>query len=171
LDGQTLVQIVAQIFNICLLAFLLSKFLYKPVREFLAKRAARIRDQLRHADEDMAQANALKEEYAHKVKEIGRERDDILEAARKQATERSKEIVAEARNEADAIKARATRDIELEQERAKEEMRQAILDISAAMAGKYVAKALDRDAHQRLFDETLSELKEAEFRIAELVEA
>ena len=163
LTQQTLIHIGTQLFNVALLAFILSKVLYKPVREFLQKRSNRVRDMIKQAEDGVSKADALKAEYESKLKEIDRERSEILDTARKQAVDRSKEIVSGAKNEADAIKARATKDIEKEQERAKSEMRQAILEISSVLTEKLITRTIDPETQTRLFNETLTELEEADF--------
>jgi len=168
LDQQTLIQIGIQFFNVSLLAFVMARLLYKPVRDFMSKRADRIKVQMESAEDDMAKASELKAKYEKKIKDINMERDEILDTARKLATEKSKQLLAEAKSETDAIKARATQNIKMEQERAKEEMRQTIIEVSSAMAEKYITLAINKDAHDRLFAEAMSELKEMTFSNADL---
>lgn len=160
LDQQMAIQIGIQLFNACLLAFILSWLLYNPVRNFLINRSIRIREQLRQAEEDMTTANDLRSQYEGKLKEVDAERDEILSAARKLAAEKGKEILAEAKVEADAVKARADINIKIEQERVKEEMRQTIIEISSAIAQKYITQAIDKNTHDRLFTEVMAEMEE-----------
>jgi len=65
----------------------------------------------------------------------------------------------EAKAEADALRARAAKEIELEQERVKAEIRQEILDVSAIIAEKYMKRAIDKDIHEMLFTETMADLE------------
>ena len=164
LDSQTLVQIIAQLINVCLLAFVLSKLLYKPVGEFMAKRSERIRDQLEHAADESAKAHELRTLYEQKLQEVDRERDAILDKAHRQAVENSRQLVAEAKTEADAIKTRSQDNVKMEWERAQAEMKLAILEISAAMAEKMVTLSIDKGTHERLFDETMAELEGVSWR-------
>jgi len=164
LDQQTLIQFVINLFNVALLAVILTRLLYKPVREVLRKRADRIMTQIEHASSEMAKANELKLEYEQKIRDIEREQEDILENARRIATDSGRMIIAEARREADAVKARATANIELERERVREDMRIAIIDVSRAMAEMYLERAVDKDDHSRFVTEAMAELKEAAWR-------
>lgn len=160
LDLQTLVQIVLILINVGFLAFILSKLLYKPVLQILHDRRAGILASVQAAEKDKAEALKLKSQYEQMMKDIEQEKYDILDAARKQAAERSREQMAEAKSEADAVKSRALKEIELEQERAKSEMKQAVIDISSSMASKFLVRNMDEAAHEQLYNETMAELEE-----------
>jgi len=160
IDMQTLIGMGITFLNIAFLSFMLSYLLYKPVREFLLKRTMRIREQLQFAEQEQAKGTELKQQYEQKMKDIERERNDILDAARKQAADKTKQQLAEARSEAEATKARAFQEIELEQERVQDEMKKAIIDISSAMTAKFLSRAIDADTQEKLFNETMAELEE-----------
>ena len=86
LDEQTFIQIGMQLLNAIVLAFALAFILYKPVKEFLDKRSEGIQGKINDADATMAKAKELIAEYENKIKDIEKERLDILEEARLQAT-------------------------------------------------------------------------------------
>jgi F-type H+-transporting ATPase subunit b len=159
LDSQTLLQIIATLVNVSLLAFILSRLLYKPVQNFLQDRSEKIKGQMEQTRDDMAKATELKLLYEQKIKGAEQEREEILDDARKVAAETGRQIVAEAKNEADAIRTRAAANVEMEWERAQNEMRQAIIEVSAAMAEKFITLAINKETHDRLFAETMSELE------------
>jgi F-type H+-transporting ATPase subunit b len=164
LDSQTVIQIVANLVNVGLLVILLSYLLYRPVREILRKRTERIQGQIAQAEEEMAKATELRLQYEQKMEEVHREREDILSEARKLASESSQRLIAEARKEADAVRARATANVEMEWERAESEMRTAIIDVSAVMAEKFVKLAINKETHDRLFSETMADLEATTWR-------
>ncbi|MDR0326524.1 MAG: F0F1 ATP synthase subunit B [Oscillospiraceae bacterium] len=159
LDRQTIYQICFQLFNVGLLAFVLSKILYNPVRNFMRKRSDRIQGELSHAADEATRAHQLKALYEQKLQEIDRERDGILDEARKKAVENGRQLLAEAKTEADAIRSRAQENVEMEWERIQAQMKLAILEVSAAMAEKMVALSVGKDVQERLFDETMAELE------------
>jgi F-type H+-transporting ATPase subunit b len=159
LDAQTLIQVGAHLVNVSLLAFVLAKLLYRPVREFLSRRSERIRIQLEQAADDTAKATELKVQYEQKLKRIELEQDGLIEEARKRAAETARQILADAKTEADAIRERASANVEMEWEQAQVAMRRAIIDVSAAMSAKFVTLAINKDTHDRLFAETMSELE------------
>ena len=161
LDLQTLIGIGIQLFNACLLAFALAKILYRPVRKAMAKRTERIESQMIRAEEDMAKAEELKLQYEKKLQDIESERADILRDAREAAAHRDRQMLAETEKDVRALKERAAADIESERQRLREEVSVHILDVSLAMAGKFVTHAIDKDVQDRMFNETVAELEDS----------
>jgi len=158
-DSQTLIQIIANIINVGVLAAFVSYLLYKPVRDILNKRTNRIQGQLIQAEEELEKATELRRKYEQKMEEIEREREEVLGEARKIASESSRRLLADAKKEADTIKERAAANVEMEWERAENDMRTAIIDVSAVMAEKFVSLAINKETHDRLFEETISDLE------------
>ncbi len=77
--------------NIFILFFCLSLSALQPRAGCTGKAEKEIADELALAAGDMADASALKEEYETKLKNVNKEAEDILEAARKKAkTERQR---------------------------------------------------------------------------------
>ena len=161
LDEQTLFLIGLQLMNACVLAVALSYILYKPMQNFLHKRADKIKSQLDHAASDKAKANELKLQYERSLSEIEEERGDIIAAAYKVAADKQREMTNEAKREADALREQARVDIKREQEQISEALRLHIIDVSSVMAEKFVAHSIDKEAQDKLFAETMQELEEA----------
>ncbi|MGB3971654.1 MAG: ATP synthase F0 subunit B [Limnochordia bacterium] len=164
LDNQTVIQIAIQLFNAIVLAVALSVILYKPAKEFLRKRSDGIQSKINEAETAAAKANELIAEYERKLKAIDQEREKILEEARVKAYEESKQMLAEARQEASEIKKRAMESMAEEKKRLKEEARLYIIEVAAEMAKKYLAEAIDDAVQERIFEETIAQLEEAQWR-------
>jgi len=160
LDLDTLFIIAMQLVNFCILAAALSFILYKPLRNYLQKRAERIASQIEHAEGEMVKANEIKAKYEKSLADIEVERNEILRNARNQAQEQKKEILNEARLEVTTMRERATLDIANEQEQIKDALRLHILEVSVAMAEKLVGSTVDKQIQDRLFAETMKELEE-----------
>ena len=159
IDQQTLIQIVANVINVAALAAFLSFLLYRPVRTILQKRTSKIQGQLIQAEEELEKATELRQKYEQKMEDVEREREEILGEARKVAADSSRRLLAEAKKEADTIRDRAAANVEMEWERAESDMRTAIIDVSAVMAEKFVSLAINKETHDRLFNETISDLE------------
>ena len=160
-DPQLLHDSVLTGINIFILFFFLSYLLFNPVRDVLEKRKQKIAEELATAADDMKSANALKEEYEAKLKNVNKEAEDILEAARKKAMNRETEILDEARAEASRIVERANREIELERKKAIDSLKQDVVNIAALMAQKAVGSSIDIKIQNALIDETLKEIGES----------
>ena len=159
IDQTTLINIVFNLLNVAVLAAVLAFLLYKPVRNILSKRTNKIQGQLIQAEEELEKATELRRSYEQKMEEVERERDEILSKARKDADDISRRKVAEAKKEADTIKERAAANVEMGWERAENDMRTAIIDVSAVMAEKFVSLAINKETHDKLFEETISDLE------------
>ena len=126
----------------------------------LEKRRQRVVDDQETAKREKAEAIAFKEEYDLKLKQVEKEAEAILSEARKKAKQNEMKIVADAKEEAARIIARANTEIELEKKRALDDMKQEMISIAAMMAEKVVAASIDTNVQESLIDETLKEMGE-----------
>lgn len=164
LDQQTLIQVAIQIINTCILCFALSKLLYKPVTKFLNARKEKIAEQIDSAEAKLTEAEALKAEYENKLKNIEAEKNSILEKARTQAGKNSQQIIDEARKEAENIHNRAMTDIKREEEKAKDEIKKQIIEVSSIVSGKFIAAKMTEEEQNKLVDDTISDLEGVEWQ-------
>ena len=147
-----------------LLFTVLSYILFNPVRDLLEKRKQRIVDDKETAKREKEEACRYKEEYEKKLQEADKEVQFILGEARKKAMKNEAKIVAEAKEEAARIIARANAEIELEKKRALDDMKQEMIAIASMMAQKVVSASIDTDVQESLIDETLKEMGESTWR-------
>lgn len=159
LDKQLLYQICIQLFNTLLLCGLLAWILYKPVLNFLNNRKEKIANQLNGAAQNLSDAEALKAQYEAKLSTIEAERTEILDAARATALQNSQDIIAEAKKEAENIRNRAMTDIQREQEKAKDEIKKQIIEVSTMISGRFVAKSMTETEQNMLLDDTIKDLE------------
>ena len=160
LDAQLLFDTLVMALSMLLLFTLLSYLLFNPVRDLLEKRKQRIVDDREAAKREKEEALGYKEEYEKKLQEVDKEVQVILSEARKKAMKNENAIIAEAREEAARIMARANAEIELEKKRALGGMRQEMIAIASMMAQKVVSASIDTDVQESLIDETLKEMGE-----------
>ena len=160
LDAQFLFDAVVLALSMLVLFTALSYLLFNPVRDMLEKRKQRVVDDQETAKREKAEAIAFKEEYDLKLKQVDKEAEAILSEARKKAKQNEMKIVAEAKEEAARIMARANAEIELEKKRALDDMKQEMIEVAAMMAQKVVAASIDTNVQESLIDETLKEMGE-----------
>ena len=160
LDAQFLFDAVVLALSMLVLFTALSYLLFNPVRDMLEKRRQRVVDDQETAKREKAEAIAFKEEYDLKLKQVEKEAEAILSEARKKAKQNEMKIVADAKEEAARIIARANTEIELEKKRALDDMKQEMISIAAMMAEKVVAASIDTNVQESLIDETLKEMGE-----------
>ncbi|MCD7826094.1 MAG: F0F1 ATP synthase subunit B [Clostridiaceae bacterium] len=160
LDSQLLVDAGITLIAMFCLFLLLSYLLFNPARKLLTKRQDRIREQMDIAAKEMADGEQFKAEYDARLKNVDKEAEEILTETRKKALKKENDIIDEAKAEASRVLDRADREIELEKSRVKDEVRQEMISVATAMAGKIVAASLDEKKQSQLIAETLEEIGE-----------
>jgi len=114
LDSNTFMNMGFLFLNVVVMAFIITKLIYKPMIDFLARRTERIQNDMDTAKKNLTHADSLRAEYEQRIKDIELEKKDILDDARKLAAESRDAQLAEARKEADAEKAKARKEILME---------------------------------------------------------
>lgn len=163
-DKQFLIQLGFQLLNTAVLCFILTKLLYKPVKKFLADRKEKIAKQIDNAQAQLSDAEKLKAEYEMKLRDIEKERDEILDEARSRGKQREQQIISEAKQEAETLKSRAMLDIQREQEKAKDEIKKQIIEVSSLVASRFIASSMDEATQNKLVDEVISDLGEVKWQ-------
>ena len=94
------------------------------------------------------------------MREIHKEEDAILGAARKKALDNEAKIIEDAKAEAANIIARANKQAELEMKKAQDEIKKEIISVAALVAEKVVSDKIDIEIQDSLIDDTLKEIGE-----------
>ena len=158
LSPQLILDSLILLLAVGFMFFVLSYLLFNPARELLNKRREKIANEMADAAKEKADAESYKAEYEAKLKDADKEVEAILSEGRKKALKREDEIVNEAKTEATRIMERASREIELEKSKMKDEVKQEMVAVATAMAGKFVASSLDSEKQAQLIDEALNEM-------------
>ncbi|MHA9739694.1 F0F1 ATP synthase subunit B [Robinsoniella peoriensis] len=158
LDPQLIHDAVLLMISMFVMFTFLSYLLFNPARKMLQKRQDRIRTDIDTAARDREDANKLMEDYDRKLKDINKEAEEILSAARQKALKNEARIIEEAKEEAGRIIARASAQVELERKKAADDMKKEIISIASLMAGKVVKASIDMEAQDSLIEDTLKEI-------------
>ena len=158
LDPQLLHDAVLLAIAVFVMFLLLSYLLFNPAREFLRKREERVKDNIDSAEKAKADAEALRLDYENRLRDIHKEENEILSAARRKALENEAKILENAKAEAAAIIARANREVELERKRAEDDIKKEIISVASMIAGKVVSENIDTSGQDSLIDDTLKEI-------------
>ncbi len=158
LDLQLGFDVVLQAICVLLLFLALSYLLFEPVKKILNDRKEKIKNDLAFAATDKEEASKLRADYESKLKDINKEADQILAEARKKALKKEEEIIAQAKEEAGRILARANTEIELEKKKVKDEVKTEMIAVASVMASKMIAQSIDAKKQSALIEETLKEM-------------
>ena len=160
LDPQLLHDAVLLAIAVFVMFLFLSYMLFNPAREMLKKRQDKVKDEIDSAEKSKEDAAKLKEEYENRLREIHKEEDAILSAARQKALENETKIIDQAKAEAANIIERANHQAELEMKKAQDEIKKEIITVASMVAGKAVSEKLDIEIQDSLIDDTLKEIGE-----------
>lgn len=141
-----------------ILFVVLGKFAFPPITKMLDERANKIRESLERAEDTRVEAERLLEEYKVQMAEARAEVTQVIEQGRKVAESMRVEILAKAREEAEAEKAKAVAAIQTEKEAAMAELKGEVADLSVAVAGKILGSSIKKADHEALIDKYLAEV-------------
>ena len=154
------INLVFTVINLLIIYFILSKFLFKPVKNILAKRQEEIDKQYAEAEEAKSQAGALRQQYEACVKGIEEEKTAAVSKAREKADEEYGRIVAEAKSEAQKIVSDARRKAQGEQERSIRQAQEEIAGLVMEAAARVVASGQGQAADRELYNQFLAKTGE-----------
>ena len=160
LDPQLLHDAVLLAIAVFVMFLFLSYMLFNPAREMLKKRQDKVKNDIDSAEKSREDAAKLKEEYENRLREIHKEEDAILSAARQKALENETKIIDQAKAEAANIIERANHQAELEMKKAQDEIKKEIITVASMVAGEAVSEKLDIEIQDSLIDDTLKEIGE-----------
>lgn len=158
LDPQLLVDSLITLLAMFAMFLLLSYLLFNPARDLIQKRKELIQEEMDTAAKEKKEAAAFKEEYDAKLKNVDKESEEILSETRKKALKKESDIINDAKEEAGRILDRANHEVELEKTKVKDDIKQEMISVATAMAGKIVASSLNEDEQSQLITDTLKEM-------------
>jgi len=152
---------VATLVAFAIFAVILAKFAWGPLLQIVEEREKTIREQVDSAEKAAADAKATLLQHQELLKGAGRERDEILARAAKDAEGLRAELQARARADAEQIMARSREQMQREKEQAVAELRSQVADIAVEAASRIVKSSLSEEAQRKLVDEYIQELPRA----------
>jgi len=151
-------KLIAQIVNFLVVLYLVNRFGFKPLLRLMDERAARIRKGLEDAEAAERDRELARAERAAALDEARKEAQAMVARATKMAEDSRIEILAAARADAEQVTERARQEINAEKERAIAELRGQVADLALEAAGKLIRQQMDAKTQRRLVEEFLSEV-------------
>jgi F-type H+-transporting ATPase subunit b len=155
--GLNLPQLIAQVANFIVLLVILRLTLYKPILRMLDERKQKIAEGLNAAEIARAEAAAAQANIQAQLDESRRQGQEIVANAQQIATRIQADAREQSARDREAALERARNEIQLERDRAIADLRAEFAGIAVAAAERVINQSLDRQAHQRIIDETLAE--------------
>lgn len=150
-----------QIVNFLVLAYILHRLLYAPLRASIDQRRKKIADQIGEAEAARRDAETLKRHLDDQLAEMQRQREEILQLAHTQAEEQRKAILAEANIAAQQHRQDFEKGLEHDRAVMLESLQRDVVDQAVETTRRLLAGAADRTLHEQLLRHLLETLQKA----------
>ncbi len=138
--------------------YILGKYAFPRIAEALDKRQQAIEESIDYAEDTRKQADELLAEYRARLAEARKQADEIVARARKTGENTEAEAVADAKRKREELMAQTQRDIEQETNRAIQEIRSSVADLTVLATEKVTRKTLTSADQRQLVEDAVSEL-------------
>ena len=150
-----------QIIGFLLTLWLLRRFAWGPLLKVLEERRQRIAAEFQEADRQKGEAAALKAQMDQELRGIEAQARKRLQEAVAEGQRVAGEIRTQAQQEASQRIARADDEIAREREKAKEMLKEQVINLAMRSAEKILRKEIDGPAQRKLVAEFIDEVEAA----------
>ena len=151
-------EIIWSVLSFGVLLVLMWKFAMPAVMKAMAARTAKIEGDLGAAAQTREQADKILVEYKAQLTDAKAQSDRIIDEARQQAETVRKDLIARAEADAQAVRAKASDDLNAQADRLKAELQSHVKNLSLDLAEKIVGANMNRDTNSALVDRYIAEL-------------
>jgi F-type H+-transporting ATPase subunit b len=151
--------------NFVVLAYVLHRLLYRPLREAIEKRRAANDRAQEVAEKARHEAEALQQRLQEEFAGAERQRQELIHQAREQAESERRKLLAEAEQAAERREHEVRQALEWEREEALKSLHEEVIAQAVALTGRLLGEASDRTLHQQLtlrLVQTLEQLTDTE---------
>ena len=141
-----------------ILAFVLSRFAFKPITAAVQSREKALEDAIANAKADREAAAALLAEHRAQIENARNEAQKLIVEGRAIGEKVRSDMIEETRGQQQDMLERARREIDAEKVRAIAELRREAVDLAIAGASKVIEKNLDDDSNRRIVESFLSSI-------------
>ncbi|MEX2458145.1 MAG: F0F1 ATP synthase subunit B [Actinomycetota bacterium] len=131
----------------------MAKFVVPRLNKVLEERREKIQGEMEKAEGTRKEADGILEQYREQLANAREETNKIIEEARQTAEALRKDLTEKAEQDAQAIVARAQDTIRAERERAFQDLKAQVGELSVELATRVVGESLDRERQLRLVDQ------------------
>ena len=149
--------LIAQLLIFLVMLGVLYRFAWGPLLKILNERRERIQQGVEATERAKRELEEAERERQAKLEGARREAQAILDRIAKQGEDLRKELETKAREQADALIARARAEIGQEREKAVQDLRSQVADLAVMAAGRIIGESLDAKKHRELIERTIEE--------------
>ena len=147
------------ILTFLVLVTLLARFAWRPLLQALDSRQELIRKSLDDAQQARQELERLQNESAQIIRQARVDAEAVVAQSRSDAARLRDEMRQKAKAEADGIVRNAERQIQLETQRALQQIRHEAVDLSVMIASKILRRNLTKEDNEKLIEEALKQVE------------
>lgn len=151
--------LIAQLLNFAILVFVLWRFAYGPILDFLEKRRAKIEEGIDNFKKAEKKLEEISEKERKVLSEARKESIQILDEAKNQAEKNKESILEEAKKLSDEVITKAQFQIKTEKEKAIKEVQIEIGDLVIAVTEKVLEEKL-KSEDAKFIERKIKQVKE-----------
>ena len=151
-------QVITQILGFLIMVWVLRRFAWGPLLGMLEARRQKIAGEFQAADRLKAEAVELKNRYELELRSIEGHARQRLQEALAEGQKVAGEIRQQAQTDALARLERANEDIAREREKAKEVLKEQVINLAMRSAEKILRQKIDEPAQRKLASEFIDEV-------------
>ena len=155
-------DIIVTVVIFLILLVLLKKFAWGPLMGVMDQRAELIATEIEQAEKSRVESKELLEEQRNLLKEARNDAQAIVESAREQGESQREDIVKVARNEVARLKEEASLEIASEREKAVAAVREEFVSLSVLAASKVLGRELSEEDNRAIIEETIAKAGDAQ---------
>jgi F-type H+-transporting ATPase subunit b len=152
-------EIVMQIINFCILWWLMSKFMIKPLGRFLEERAAGIKQELNTAEQNKMESEKLVEDQKEAFKTARQEIKQWRQDAEESVTEEQRKLLAQAKVDSEKIIESAHKEISQNVKEVKQNLLSETGELAVMLAKQILKREISDNDQKNLVSEALGQNK------------
>jgi F-type H+-transporting ATPase subunit b len=141
--------------------FILGKFAWKPMLDGLAKREQSIAAAVEEAQRLRAESEKLRAEMSAERQKANDAARELIEEARRDAQALKDEMVNSAKHEIQTERDRLHRELTIAKDQALQQLWERSAELATLISSKTIRRQISLDDHRALVDEALAELQHA----------
>lgn len=151
--------LIWQVINFGVLFFVLSRFLYKPIKRLMQERENKIAESLKKAEELDEKSKKFEEELRQKMSEQRKEIEEMHQKAMSQQEMLRKDLKAKAEEEVQKIISEAKDMAAAEKEQILSSLEAEVKQLAVSLASKVLEREIDEEKEKELLENALGVLK------------
>ena len=150
--------LIGQTITFIIFVWFCMKFIWPPIMNALNERRKTISDGLAAAEEGQRERERGRSDADELIEQAKSQAQEIIARAEKRGSEVVAEAKTDARTEGERILTAARGDIDMEANRAKEELRLQVAQLALSGAEQILAREIDQKSHEQMLSELAERL-------------